>query len=323
MAKFKEIVENSPYWAKIRFIDIINMIDTSKTNKYTEMILKVLMNHHSSVRYDKHDLRHFRESIKELLNVDTDNMDAVSLIMIHQKLDMFNRQDIKMIKNFIDLNESKVLGGVDVSTIKTFQDMHSYTSLASLKSISKEFRKQVKIDYEDSEWLILRPFSFESSCKYGAGTKWCTTSESNPDHFFRYTKNGVLIYVINKKTGDKVGCFKSIDEPTSEFYNMQDIRVDSMDTNLPYEILDIIRELIKNEKQPNKLINEEVWQESYQRNNHMEVKLREYDDTTEPTPVNEEMYGEIPVMNEEVGYGIVYEEAVAEAIPSQTMRVLR
>jgi len=140
-----------------------------------------------------------------------------------------------------------------------------------LKSITNEFRKQVKIDYEDLEWLILRPFSFESSCKYGAGTKWCTTSESNPDHFFRYTRKGVLVYVINKKTGDKVGCYKSPDEVASEFYNMEDIRVDSMDTNLPYDILQFVREIFQTEKQPNKFIDEKVWNESYSR--HPELQL--------------------------------------------------
>ena len=276
MAKFKEIVENSPYWSKIRFIDVINMIDISKTNKYTEMIMRVLTSSYSNNnRYDMHDLTHVRESIKEILNIDTENMDIVSLIMLHQKLELFNRQDIKMIKNFMTLNELKVLGGVDVSTVKTLKDIHHYTSLASLKSISKELKKQVKIDYEDSEWLILRPFSFEASCKYGAGTKWCTTSETSPDHFFRYTRNGVLIYVINKKTGDKVGCFKNIDEVTSEFYNMVDIRVDSMDTNLPYNILQIIREIFQTEKQSNKFINEKVWEESYSRYHEYELKVSE------------------------------------------------
>lgn len=271
MAKFKDIVENSPFWAKMRFVDVVNMIDISKTNKYSEMILRVLINHHVNSRYDNSEIKHFKESIKEILNIDTEGMDDVSLIMIHQKLDMFNRQDIRMIKNFMTLNEAKVLGGIDVSTVKTFQDIHNYTSLASLKSITNEFRKQVKIDYEDLEWLILRPFSFESSCKYGAGTKWCTTSESNPDHFFRYTRKGVLVYVINKKTGDKVGCYKSTDEVTSEFYNMEDIRVDSMDTNLPYDILRFVREIFQTEKQPNKFINEKVWNESHSR--YQELQL--------------------------------------------------
>jgi len=45
MAKFKDIVENSPLWAKMRFVDIVNMMDISKTNKYSDMIMRVLVNH--------------------------------------------------------------------------------------------------------------------------------------------------------------------------------------------------------------------------------------------------------------------------------------
>jgi hypothetical protein len=286
MAKFKDIVENSPLWAKMRFVDIVNMMDISKTNKYSDMIMRVLVNHQSTLRYDEYDIKHSREFLIQTFNIDTEGMDDVSIILMRQKLDIFNRQDLQMIRNFMSLNEAKVLGGIDVSTVKTLQDIHNYTSLASLKSIGKEFRKQVKIDYEDSEWMILRPFSFEASCKYGAGTKWCTTSDSNPDHFFRYTKNGVLIYVINKKTGDKVGCFKNIGEITSEFYNIEDIRVDSMDTNLPYEILQIVRELFKTEKYPNKYINEKVWNESFSRNHELHVKRNNLTDA-EPMSIEE------------------------------------
>ena len=89
--------------------------------------------------------------------------------------------------------------------------------------------------------------------------------------FFRYTRKGVLVYVINKKTGDKVGCYKNLDEVASEFYDMKDIRVDSMDTNLPYDILQFIREIFQTEKQPNKFINEKVWNESHSR--YQELQL--------------------------------------------------
>ena len=76
--------------------------------------------------------------------------------------------------------------------------MNRYLSIASLKMFNKELRNQVVVDYDSDEWLLIRPITFESSIKYGAGTKWYTTSESNPDHFFRYSKRGCLIYIINK-----------------------------------------------------------------------------------------------------------------------------
>jgi len=52
---------------------------------------------------------------------------------------------------------------------------------------------------------------------------------------------------------------------------MEDIRVDSMDTNLPYDILRFVREIFQTEKQPNKFINEKVWNESHSR--YQELQL--------------------------------------------------
>ena len=39
-------------------------------------------------------------------------------------------------------------------------------------------------------------------------------AKDNPEYFIRYTSRGSLIYIINKKTGLKVACFKSFDENT-------------------------------------------------------------------------------------------------------------
>jgi len=64
MAKFKDIVENSPLWAKMRFVDIVNMMDISKTNKYSDMIMRVLVNHQSTLRYDEYDIKHSKSNFK-------------------------------------------------------------------------------------------------------------------------------------------------------------------------------------------------------------------------------------------------------------------
>lgn len=67
------------------------------------------------------------------------------------------------------------------------------------KDKEKELKKGVDKIYEDSNWLVVRPKNWESSCHYGAGTKWCTTSKETSNHFTRETTNKFLIYVINKK----------------------------------------------------------------------------------------------------------------------------
>jgi hypothetical protein len=66
------------------------------------------------------------------------------------------------------------------------------------KEQEKEAKKNVDKIYEDKNWLVVRPKTWGSSCVYGAGTKWCTTSKETDSHFKRETERNFLIYVINK-----------------------------------------------------------------------------------------------------------------------------
>jgi hypothetical protein len=114
--------------------------------------------------------------------------------------------------------------------------------------------KQVQKLYETDEWLVVKPLSYQASLKYGASTKWCTASKDNAEYYFRYSKQGILIYSINKKTGNKVAGFKSVDEnsePETSFWNITDQRIDSMESGLPSDVLDIFRNEFSNTKQTN------------------------------------------------------------------------
>ena len=63
---------------------------------------------------------------------------------------------------------------------------------------SKQQRRQQDIfHYRSEDLVVVEPSSFESSCKYGAGTKWCTTMRDVPDHFHEYTSHGHrLVYLL-------------------------------------------------------------------------------------------------------------------------------
>jgi hypothetical protein len=71
------------------------------------------------------------------------------------------------------------------------------------KNKQKDAKKNSDKIYEDKNWLVVRPKNWESSCVYGAGTKWCTTSKENSSHFKRETDRNFLIYVINKNKTSK------------------------------------------------------------------------------------------------------------------------
>jgi hypothetical protein len=122
--------------------------------------------------------------------------------------------------------------------------------VAEMKSEEKELETQVIKIHEDGEWLLIRPLTFKSSCKYGANTKWCTTTEHNQEYYNKYAKRGVLVYCINKKTGYKVAAFYSLDknEPEFSYWNQKDTRIDSTDSNLPLELIGFIRDYVKDPK---------------------------------------------------------------------------
>jgi len=82
------------------------------------------------------------------------------------------------------------------SVIKYIVD--NYPSKSEMDTVRRE--QTVNI-YEDGLIKIVAPQSYASSCMYGAGTRWCTTSKHKGQEYFdMYTKkNMALIYFIFKK----------------------------------------------------------------------------------------------------------------------------
>jgi hypothetical protein len=157
---------------------------------------------------------------------------------------------------FASLNERKLIENNDVTSYSSWGDIEQAVSLAEIKLIDKETAKQIKKIYEDDEWLSLRPLSLEASMKYGANTKWCTTTESG-QYYARYSARGILIYNINKKTGYKVACFKNLNpEYDNEFswWDVTDKRIEALDSEAPSAVLEAVRNEIKNTSVANKLL---------------------------------------------------------------------
>jgi hypothetical protein len=92
--------------------------------------------------------------------------------------------------------------------------------------------------------------------KYGANTKWCTTTESGM-YYARYASRGILIYNINKKTGYKVACFKNLDSNhDNEFswWDVTDKKIEALDSEAPSAVLEAIRNEIKTTTVSNQML---------------------------------------------------------------------
>ena len=100
-------------------------------------------------------------------------------------------------------------------------------------------------DYEDDEWLIVRPLSHLASRKYGAGSKWCTAATNDSHTFYDYTSSGCLVYIIKKTENFKVAAYKRLhDGDGLSFWNQIDNRIDSIESGLPFEILSKVKTII-------------------------------------------------------------------------------
>ena len=115
---------------------------------------------------------------------------------------------IELVKDFDRFKQSlevKDINQYDLDGLKNIIDNHKTTSKSQLKKIDTSDTKKL---YEDDNLLIVKPLTYESSCKYGSGTRWCTTSTQS--HFKSYTEDGQSLYYVILKKFDRSNKFYKI-----------------------------------------------------------------------------------------------------------------
>ncbi len=244
MTKIKDL--KSKPENNLNIIEILELICPEKKTKYIETLLRLMK---KTKNFDNY-IVDIKEMLTKKLNISSSKLEKFTnfqIFLMWDFLETFDIDDLVEYQKFCDFNERGLIQSNDLSKYSSFDEILSVTSIAELKSQEKELEKQIKVIYTNEEWTVIRPLTGNSSMKYGSGTKWCTASTKNPDYFFRYSKRGILLYMINKKTGLKVACFKSLDEEHEfSFWNQEDIRIDSIESGLPLFIIDIIRDEITN-----------------------------------------------------------------------------
>jgi hypothetical protein len=115
---------------------------------------------------------------------------------------------ISLLKKFDKF--SKNLEKKDINQYEDFSDLSLGLSNYKSKNQSKKIDEtETEKVYEDPNILIVRPLTHKSSCKYGAGTKWCTT-ENTTTYYDRYTEGTQGLYYIILKKFDQSNKFYKI-----------------------------------------------------------------------------------------------------------------
>jgi hypothetical protein len=195
----------------INLIDMLEMLCPIKKTKYIEILYRITK---SNSKENKSYYDEIKTSCIKEYGVSEEKINELNdfqLIIFYSFIErLFYSKNMVNFKRFCELNELGLIKQNDLTKYSSFDEINNQVNVAELKIVDKEMEKEVIKIYEDDEWLLVKPLTYFSSKKYGSNTKWCTTSDDDPEYFKRYSREGVLIYIINKFTVIKVGSYNEI-----------------------------------------------------------------------------------------------------------------
>ena len=138
---------------------------------------------------------------------------------------------------FFDVHKNKY----EHQELRNYVDRGFFDFLRETEILRDEFNKKkgekevVKV-FDSENLLVVRPTSYESSCLYGAGTKWCTASKQSSNHYENYSNAGALYYFITRGVDQsnrfyKVALFKN-DLGINQWWDALDENLDKKNTEL-------------------------------------------------------------------------------------------
>lgn len=175
-------------------VDYFAANDPSGNNKYLDWMVKAML-HKPTTETIMQEIDDY--SWKEGVWGDVAGF-IVDLVKKFHNLSPYlvNRDNDGKEEGTTDLYQYKFTDGEMINYL-TF-DLDKAAVRKKVKDELKDAQENSDKIYKDSNWLVVRPNTWEASCIYGAGTKWCTASKSSSSHFTRETSHNFLIYVINK-----------------------------------------------------------------------------------------------------------------------------
>ena len=175
MSKVDELRQKYPLVTKVSFDKFVEA-DTTPTKKYLDFMLKTWEDRKESPLYRT------TKSIIDLVG----KFD--SLLPYIENKDIYSKDYYGNLGNLMRIVEK----AEEIKEEKTFvREEHANVLL------------------ENDKYLFIQPITHKGSMKYGANTRWCTTSKRDPSVFNRYSKGGMLVYLIDK-TGDIANNYKKV-----------------------------------------------------------------------------------------------------------------
>ena len=212
MSRLDRLKEQHPE-LNMSVMDVIAKLDPTNTYKYTEFLVK---------------------KFKEFYD-DYDDYDDWTIGL---GIEMMGRENMESLNEFEIHAKANRITNPDISQYKGFREIGNAVKEAEEKIKLKELEKQVIKLFDNDEWSVVIPLSYEASKIYGANTKWCTTQER---YWGDYYKTYKLIYIQNKKTNEKYAVSRHWeDNKKVQAWMSNDDESSPMLLPLPIEVMSVI-----------------------------------------------------------------------------------
>ena len=216
----------------ISLVDLMGKLDASSTKKYTQFLVKILKkSFDNDMKYLIKDSSHRENKLQEVLDLKTFDGWLTQRLIGH----LYGYDEMILFIDFCNFMERGLTNEKDISKYDSWDMVSSEVYMAKNRDLFKKAKKEVKVVYEDDQFFCIKPLTYEASVSYGYQTKWCTASVHEQSYFYNHSRDGVLVYVIDKLNNEKFGFYHNNHQ--LQIYNQKDDRVDSMETGLPLDLL--------------------------------------------------------------------------------------
>ena len=301
----------------ISLIDLIGKLDNSETKKYTQFLVKILKkNFDNEQDFLVRDLSHRERKIDQVLTNSTFDGWLTRKVLTN----LYGWDEVDSFINFCEFMERGLTNEKDISKYDSWDMVASEVFQAKNRNLFKMAKKEVKVVYEDDQYMCIKPLTYAASVSYGYQTRWCTASVQEPSYFYNHSKDGVLVYLIDKINNVKFGFYHNSYQ--IQIYNQKDDRVDSMETGIPVELLHkLIGEMKSEAKDKNfnyKLFGESELEnmKNFRRGSDMRVN-----DLLDDIPVPEQMMEETPIDDSIDNMIDRIRESIGRLIPTNTIEI--
>jgi hypothetical protein len=275
----------------INLVDLIGKLDNSETKKYTQFLVKILKkNFDNEQDFLVRDLSHRERKIDEVLNNNTFDGWITRKVLTN----LYGWDEVDSFIDFCKFMERGLTNEKDISKYDSWEMVASEVFQAKNRNLFKMAKKEVKVVYEDDRYMCIKPLTYAASVSYGYQTRWCTASVQEPSYFYNHSRDGVLVYLIDKINNVKFGFYHN--NYQIQIYNQKDDRVDSMETGIPIELLHKLIGEMKSEAK-DKNFNYKLFSESELKNMKKYNRLDEIlvNDLLDDIPIPEQMTEETPI----------------------------